>query len=241
MRSRFHAVLAAVALAAAPAAAQTPYQDNFQFQNIHSGAPAIDGAYIGPYIGSFEGPPSVYNNPFDVWCVDYNHHITYGDTYAAWITPLDGTNFSHTRLGSINADAYRWTAYLAGQMNWVASPTSANKTADAYAQDAMWALLGEGPGNATTRLNDFVTNYGAQFGVGANFWLAAPSLGTYADWSIITCDRATGQDCPYQEFIFRDGISHNTEVVPEPVTMSLLATGLAGMALAGRKRRRNTA
>lgn len=232
-------VLAAIAFAAAPVVAQT--QDNFQFQGIHAGAPAIDGAYIGPYLGSFDAAPNVFNNQFDLWCVDYNHHVTYGDTYAVWITPLDGTDFSHTLMGSGFADRYRWTAYLAGRMDWLTN--SADKTADAYAQDAMWALVGEGPGNPTTRLNDFVTNYGAQFGVGANFWLAAPSLGTYANWSIITCDpQRTTQGCHYQEFIYQDTPGTPSEtVVPEPVTMTLLATGLAGMAIAGRKRRRNTA
>ena len=45
-----------------------------------------------------------------------------------------------------------------------------------------------------------------------------------------------GTGCDYQEFITYDP-SRPQETVPEPATMTLLATGLAGMAAARRRRK----
>lgn len=243
MKSRTAALLVAIAVAATPVSAQTPTQDGFKFVGIISGAPILPGGIVGgPYLGAFDTSPGNYGTPFDIWCVDYDHSVHIGDTYDVWLTPMDQGDFSHTRLGaggSASPDDYRWAAYLAGQMDWWTN--AADKPADAAVQDALWALLGYGS-NINTRLTNFVTNYGVQFGVGNDFWDTAPVLADYNGWSIITCDPSANRYCGYQEFIYYAGTPGTpNEVVPEPASMTLLGTGLVGLLAARRKRRRATA
>lgn len=214
MRSRFLAVLAAVAFAAAPAAAQgftlsgnaysPPLTVSF---NSHT-------YYSSPYLGSINGGSS-----FLVWCVDYSHEVAFGETYSSfWLTPLTGS-LIHTREPG-NLLGYEWAAWYASQM------TSANPN-NVDLQINMW--------NAVSS-NAF---FGAGFG-GSPLTLGTSSLLTDPqNWALID---GAGNSADRQEFLVRiEGIGTRTDVVPEPVTMSLLATGLAGMALANRKRRRNTA
>lgn len=240
-KSSIYLALTAIALIAAPLRADDPYQDGFRFAGSIAGAPITGGYVGGPYLGQFDTAPGVYGSTFWVWCVDFDHWISTGQAYNAWITPLDGTDFSHARNGKnglSSPDAYRWAAYLADQMIWQTqvSPTAATKARDGAIQDAMWALLGYGS-NATTRLTNLVTNYGTDLNLSTAFWAAPPAANTYSDWAIITCDKIANPNCGAQEFLYRQP-SGGQEVVPEPATMTLLATGLAGMAAAGRRRRK---
>ena len=243
MKSRSPALaLAFVAVglfAAQPVTAQAPFQDQFSFMGLvdQPNQPVTSGVYGGPYLGAFGASPSS-SSSFFIWCIDFSNRIRNGDSYEAWITPMDGNDFSNTRGGASNANNYRWTAFLAGQMNWMSNPTAANKTKDAQVNEAMWALMGKG--NRVTTLTNFFVTYGAALGLTSygSDWFddAAPET----DWAIITCDPGDQQSCGFQEFIYVPP-STPTEIVPEPATMTLLATGLAGMIGANVRKRRKRA
>jgi hypothetical protein len=231
MRSRSLAVLAAVAFAASPAAAQTPVTFTL-VGNPPAYAPQptvwFSGStyYSSPYLGSFNGGTT----SFLVWCVDYNHSVSFGDTYTAELTPLLGDLSLYTRRGTAGLNGYEWAAYYAGMI----SPSNANNV---NYQLAMWDAVSQG-GFALSETSGIGAALGA-LGKSTTFYLSSSPLLDPENWALID---GTGNGVNKQEFlVYSEGIGRTTEVVPEPVTMSLLATGLAGMAIASRKRRRNTA
>ncbi len=232
MKSRAISVLAAIAFVVAPLTVQAQYQDQFKLTGSHDA-----GSSVSPYVGAF----APYTSTFDAWCVDHAHTITIPSApYNVWVSGLTG-DLSHTRLGNAGALNYEWSANLAARMDWwVTLP--APDAVDVAIQNAIWALMGgvTPSGANLTTLNTFVTTWGGTLSLGATFWAVAPALSTYDNWSVITCDPGVGvkpDRCSQQEFIYESGPPSST--VPEPATLTLLATGLVGMFAAGRKRRRN--
>ncbi len=248
----------ALAVGAAPLVAQTPFEETFKLVGLLPHDPVMvvnqgSGdfhAYSSPYVGGLMASGDPDFTLFEVYCVDEMHDAHIGDQYLAWITDVGGSDFSHTRLGAGDQSEYAWAAYLASQINydWMlgngvgGDPNFAADQAQTVAlQDAIWALLGEGA-NAASRLSTFESStLASSLGIGPSTdFGVAPSFGGFnaSGWSLITCAPAPGQpvsSCSGQEFLVQAG---GPQEVPEPGTMALLATGLVGLAGAGRKRRR---
>ncbi len=218
MLRRAVSALALTAVLAAPAVAQNPFQVDFQF---FTGGSNTD---YDQYTGTFNG-----GDLFQVFCVDPTKYVTDGQLYAnAWVTPLSSSNSSHVQdyTNTWNAQ-YMEAAQIASYMFGVpgaGDPSVVHASVLQY-QYAIWSAMG-------FAVNDGGAWTGYDAAQVAAIRSAAAGVAISPNqWLVIT---APGKG--YQEFITFDG-DRPQETVPEPATMTLLATGLAG--LAATKRRRN--
>jgi hypothetical protein len=213
MIRRALSALALTAVLAAPAVAQSPYQVDFQFFN---GGSATD---YDQYTGTING-----GDLFQVFCVDPTRHVVDGQVYSnAWVTPMSASNSSHVQaeFSVWNAqylEAARIATFMTGVPN-AGDPSLVHAQVLDY-QHAIWTAMGYAGYDSPTV---------------AAIRAAAASVEVFPNqWLVITSERKG-----YQEFITFDG-DRPQETVPEPATMTLLATGLAGMAAAKRRRNRKS-
>jgi hypothetical protein len=198
---------------AAPVSAST------QFTFLNSGTVTAFGYYVGPYNG-LEGAP--VNSPVLLNCVDFFHHIANGDVWQANLTSLG----SSTGIGTVtrfnNLTLYREAAWLSTQFS-----TTSNSATIGDIQATIWNLF-SGP-TTPPQPSSNAWLLAAQAFVAAN-----PNGSTYQNFYVVTDVNAhdvNGADDPNskQEFIIVP--------TPEPATMLLVATGLAGLASVRFRRR----
>lgn len=221
---RLAAIAVALATYASPLRADDPETTTLRMTGVNGRVSG--GVYVGPYqavLGSAPGSPAI-----DIFCVDYLNHSYIGQTETAAMTSLtDGTDLSHTRIGSSGGltlygteysalDRYRMAAMLTDQF----ALTAATSPPSLVSQQ--WGDIHRAIWNITAGPNGGVP------GAGADSWLAWVTTwyndngGNY-DWSryLVLSDITMRPGAPMvggmQEFI---------TTTPEPGAILLMGTGL---------------
>ena len=189
-----------------------------------NGAPGT--TIVGPFRMAFGG---IFGSAIhDIVCVDLNNSFYEGQSYNANLTLLSSSDsdlLARTRWGMGYGDA-NTVRHLYLKMAWLAGHFYTEPSSEwAGIQGAIWHLTTGG-----------ALPFGGETNPNVQTWvsLAYQSDLTSIDasgWAVVTDVSATGFEGGAQEFLVR------TNVVPEPSTYLLLATGLAGIALIARRRR----
>jgi hypothetical protein len=230
-------LFAAAALLALPAVAHADpdvVQDRFRVIHLDTGADREWGG--GFQSQDWEERP--------IWCIDEIGKTHEGMSYNVWVTRMSGNDFSKTKLGNAAIEQYRLAAFMTSF--YTNSPTVNIGGTDyaAYSlQAAIWRVMGTA---GTTNSQGQTVNPTERDAIYDYFQTAViPGSFDFQHYYVVTArnpgcnvrnESNLGRNCDYQEFITYDP-SRPQETVPEPATMTLLATGLAGMAAARRRRK----
>ncbi|MBA2626735.1 MAG: hypothetical protein H0U85_01875 [Gemmatimonadales bacterium] len=188
-------LISALAVSASAASAQT------QVTLTSAGSVTAFGYYVGKYQGQLPTQPGA--PAIDLFCVDFLHHVTVGQTWTANFTSLTGGDLSNTRLNSLVF--YQKAAWLTAQYG--SAPTS--QWGDIQA--TIWQITNPGAGPAPS----------------SSYWLdlvnAQYTSFDYSRYVIVTdVNRLDANSA--QEFI---------TTTPEPAELLLMGTGLLTIVLAG--------
>ena len=197
------------------------------------GSTAINATFNGfgtTKVGAFKltlGAP-LGGTVVDNYCVDLNNYFYNGQHYSANLTLLSSSYAdiaSRTRQGmTLGSGATGISLYL--KLAWLADKFATESTTQwGGIQGAIWDL--EAPGTPISpTLNPSV-----------QYWLtqvASANLSSIdrTKWAVVTDVTVHGAKGGAQEFLIR------TNVVPEPSTYALMATGCIGLTILARRRSR---
>lgn len=233
-------IFGALAMAAGSAFAST---DTAVF--LDPGSNIGSGYYLSPYTGTIT-PAGGQTSTVALYCDDFNHEVTNGNTWNAYVTSVLSSDLSNTLYGITNANPsgpagntlYEEQAYLATQIQ---THFAANDLGSIEAiQDAMWVLTDSpsNPNNPVPNANSSTVQNWLNLAAAdvANYQSTGNSAVNYSNWYVLS-DANTSS--PHQEFVF---YTANSDIVqtPEPATMALAGCGLLAVYFAGVRRKKQS-
>jgi hypothetical protein len=249
-RSLFSVALGA-SLLASPALAQTTVTATLTSPAAPGGSAIVSpyGYYMSPYAGSVNTTTGLRFN-----CVDFFHDAFINTPWSAFQTNLgaliNNTGLlSYTREGSNGLYTVPAAVQLYQEVAWLSDQMPGNPGANGNTialtnaiQSAIWAIANNQPNNAFTNTGQY---YGP-LGVATNnpndtqYWIdqagtqyANQAAGYYDKFYILTDVETIRTGAGVQEFVYA--------ATPEPGTLMLFGSGIAGLAAraAARRRRKN--
>jgi hypothetical protein len=244
MKRVLSAVLFCTLLAVSAAAAQTTTSVKFKSANPYGTFTGF-GVYVGPYQLQFNPSPfsALPGAPIvDAFCVDFGHHIS-ASTWQARIVGMNNLSGIHqyTRQGvlipanvAMAQRNYLAAAWLATQMMAVPpSQRASGASAWKWYHGAIWHIMGRGANDVLNSGEPFYAQYNplssaeksqiqTKFQAALNTGVGQMA-GHEDEWVVVSPTNLSSATSS-QEFITRN-------VVPEPATLILLASGLLALGL----------
>ena len=186
------------------------------------------GTQVGPYtaqVTSYPGSPLV-----TVYCVDYLHSISVGQSWTANVSQLTLDGMATTRLGIAGDDGNALARYK--KAIWLAAQFANNQDATSWMQihSAIWTIVLGG--------NDPTQPYYGQYAS----WIFRAGLAeaggyygfNFDDWRVVTDVRA--DDAGLVDASLQPGAQEYVMyVTPEPETVIMMLSGLLVLALVWRR------